>query len=70
MTYVLVVLQQQGIIKEKKKYNFSILRLHFNGAKELISVSVYAGLSGNLPSIAFPERCEPPNQVILVKLKS
>lgn len=53
-TYMLVVLQQQEELKEKK--DLSILRPYFSGVKELISASIYAGLNGNLPSIAFAKK--------------
>lgn len=52
--YMLVVLQQQEELKEKK--DLSILRPYFSGVKELISASIYAGLNGNLPSIAFAKK--------------
>lgn len=55
-TYMLVVLQQQEELKEKK--DLSILRPYFSGVKELISASIYAGLNGNLPSIAFAKKKE------------
>lgn len=55
MTYVWLILQQQEELR-KKEIDLSILRLYFSGAKELISASISAGLSGNLPSISLTKR--------------